>query len=83
MRDGGEEKGAVRFADNPAVEDDDDSCVSFCAYEAAETLLEFDYGCGELIIVKRIAAVFFDLLDAACDKGAIGNGEGQADDNHV
>ena len=74
--DGGKEGLAVRFVDDAAVEDDNDAGIGFGADEAAETLLEF-YDCGrQLIIVEGVAAVFFNLLYAPCDKRAIRNSEG-------
>ena len=73
---------AVLLADEPVVENGQDTAVVSTADQAPKSLLQRDHGLRDLIISEGVATVFVDLADSGGDDRIGGHREGQAVNDH-
>src|SRR6202453_357338 len=78
-----EEHLAVPLLRNTIIQQDEDATVGLAADQPAEALLEREGGLWDLIVVKRIAALFADALNARFYHRVAGDGKGQLIDDHA
>lgn len=66
---------------DPWVENNDFAAVGAAADQTTETLLEFDDGLGQLVILKRLAAGGADFFEPCFEQWPVGYAERELRDD--
>jgi hypothetical protein len=81
--DGGEEILAIGFVDYAGIQNNYDAGIGFASNQPAKALLELENRRRQLIVIKRIAALLFDLLETTSDQRLVRDGKRKANDDNV